>query len=134
MLTWRGFKATEDISLITAIENDNQIIFPVEYKETVMRYNKGIPSKKLIQCAGKERVFARLITITPDAHPNVIDASSWVDEHKKVFPFGLDPFGNLFAFKYGGADDYDIVFIDEETGTTHMICSSFSDFMNGLYE
>lgn len=134
MLTWRGYKATEDNSVLTAIERNNQIILPVEYKDTVMRFNKGVPSKKLIQCDGKERVFARLITITPDVHPNVIDAVKWVEESNRVIPFGLDPFGNLFAFKYSGAEDYEIVYLDGEMGTTHLICSSFSDFLYGLYE
>lgn len=134
MLTWRGYKSTEDNSLLTAIERNNQIILPVEYKDTVMRFNKGVPSKKLIQCDGKERIFSRLITITPDVHPNVIDAVKWVEESNRVIPFGLDPFGNLFAFKYGGSEDYEIVFIDGEMGTTHLICSSFSDFLYGLYE
>ena len=134
MLAWRGYKETQDTSLLKAIENDNQIIFPVEYKETVMRFNKGVPSKKLIQCDGKERVFARLITITPDMHPNVIDAGRWVEDNKRVIPFGLDPFGNLFAFRYSGTEDYEIVFLDEERGTIHVICSSFSDFLDSLYE
>lgn len=134
MLTWRGYKATEDNSLLSTIERENQIILPVEYKDTVMRFNKGVPSKKLIRCDGIERVFARLITIAPDVHPNVIDAVKWVEESNRVIPFGLDPFGNLFAFKYGGSEDYEIVFIDGEMGTTHLICSSFSDFLYGLYE
>jgi len=134
MLTWRGNKPTQDISLLIAIENDRHIIFPVEYKETAMHYNKGVPSKKCIRCNGRERVFTRLIAINSDLHPNVCDAIKWIDEEPSVIPFGLDPFGNVFAFRYNQPENYEIVFIDLENGDIQTICKSFAEFLNGLYE
>lgn len=87
-----------------------------------------------IMCGNIERVFGRLISIDPCVHPNILDAKKWVADENGLFPFGTDPFGNLFAFKFSTADRYEIVFYDMENGIESSISASFSEFLNNLYE
>ncbi len=133
MITWRSFHQTADTSVIQTIESQFEISFPKEYIQLVMKYDSGVPDKKLFEAGGKQRVFQRLISIRADKHPNISDAVQWVDQDVTRIPFALDPFGNMLCFAYSGNQIPEIVFVESENNTTYSVSQSLDAFLEALY-
>lgn len=135
MVEWRRFQPTDDFSVLNEIERVKQIVFPISYRQTVKAFNHGIPSARLFVAGSIERMIDRLISISPSSHPNVLDAIDWVDQTETglYIPFALDPFGSLVCFRFKSNTEYDVVYIDHETGDVVNICNSFDNFIDHLY-
>ena len=143
-LKWMFSVPTTNEALYNA-EKYYQIIFPKEYKEIVLQYNRAtaIPSPCCIYVSGKERVFVRLLSINTEDRMNIYNFSEIVDTNKKgkIIAFGEDPFGNYWCFDYSNNSvEPNIVFWDHEEAYTNpgynpdFICDSFLDFLGSFQE
>lgn len=124
-------------------ENYYQVVFPKEYKEIVLQYNRAVPRPCCVYTNGKERVFARLLSINTDDKMNIYNFSEIIDMNKerKMIAFGEDPFGNLWCFDYSDGNSQPcIVFWNHEMAHTisnynpDFVSDSFQEFLNGFQE
>lgn len=136
MLTWKYTKKTITADAIAAIEQDWGITFSHDYKACVLENNGGRPTPNgIISSSGQERIFERLLSLNPQDPDNALNArhlfaTSVAQPH--LFPFGMDPFGNLFCFRKQGESIKDIIFWSHETGTTEALCQTFSELLAAL--
>ncbi|MBP2299233.1 SMI1/KNR4 family protein [Azospirillum picis] len=136
MLTWKYVKNTVSSDDITAIERDWGITFGRDYVVCVLENNGGRPTPNGITTpSGQERIFERLLSLNPKDKDNVHGARHGFATsvaQANLFPFGMDPFGNLFCFRGLRRTVKDVVFWNHETDVTEVLCGTFSELLAAL--
>ena len=107
---------------------------PDDLKECIKRNNAGMPyPSKFDTASSKNRVFGGLLSFNEGEDDNIYEIISLFETDKKkelsMFPFGLDPFGNLYCVK-----NEKIVLWNHEEDTVEYISESFSDFLNMMHD
>lgn len=134
MIEWKRYRTVTDDSVIRAVEQRTGRRLPPEYVQTALTHSGGVPLQRLFTVQEQDKVFNRLISLSPDQHPNLLDALAWA-EHipgRTVIPFATDVFGGLICFSFLTASFYSVVWADTETGAVTPIAGSFTDFLECL--
>ena len=132
-MSWKYVSPLKDTTAIDKIEKKYHYELPAEFKACVLQNNAGMPSRSILKCPENEYVFGGLISFNKDDLDSIYEFIKpfEVDDGKKVklFPFGLDPFGNFYCF-----DNGKVMFYDHETDQSKTIAKSFAEFLDKLSE
>ena len=106
---------------------------PADLKECIKEHNGGIPFPYTFDFGqNKGKVFGGLLSFNEgdaDSFYDVVSRFETPDKKLTMFPFGVDPAGNLLCVK-----DDKIVFYYTETEESFFISKTFTDFLDMLYE
>lgn len=132
-LQWEKGRGVALASEIKEFEQDNGVKLPDQYKEHVLAYNGGYPSRTtFITSDGREGVFEALLNWDKNRKANIFFWKEIVKE-KTLIPFGKDPFGNVICFKFTEAEEEpSIVFWDHELNKTSFISDNYNSFLKEL--
>ena len=144
-LKWIGSERPLKPSDFDQIEDAWEVSLPEDYKECAQLYHGCVPEKNVITVTGWGRTQFQGLRIVKrtDQHrrkPTVME--TW-DRLKGllgrgVFPFGGEPGGNVFCFRYSDkCDTPEIVFWYHEGATSDRVfpvCGTFSEFLELLEE
>lgn len=132
-ISWKYVSPLKDTAAINKIEKKYHYVLPEEFKSCVLQNNAGMPSRSILKRPENEYVFGGLMSFNKDDADNIYDFIELfeVDDGKelKLFPFGLDPFGNFYCFNNGK-----VVYYDHETDQSKIIAESFAEFLGNLSE
>ncbi len=120
---------------ISAVESRLTVFFPSDYRRLVARHNGGRPKPNAIEIPGKrEAVMERLLRLDAEGGDSVQGATAILQSrgYENLVPFASDPFGNLFCFRFVGADGDFVVYWEHESGEVTTIAKSLSDFLEHL--
>lgn len=128
-MQWRHVSPLKNSSSISMVEKTYGYTLPSDFKSCVMQNNGGTPSKYILKRPENEYVFSGLMSFNKDDTDNVYNAIKLFAKNGtlKVFPFGMDPFGNYYCFDRGK-----VVHYDHETDRSKVVAKSFTDFIRGL--
>ncbi len=132
-IEWDGVKPLKVGTEVDVLEVKYLFMLPADLKECIKKNNGGMPFPYSFDVGkNKGMVFGGLISFNEgdtDSVYDVIGRFETPDKKLTMFPFGVDPAGNLLCVK-----DDEIVLYYSETETTFFVSKSFSDFLNMLYE
>lgn len=132
-IEWKYVSPLAEGTEVEALEQKYGYELPEDLKECIINHNAGVPSLCVFD-VGKNKglVFGGLLSFNESDLDNVydfIDAFEPDDGNGlKMFPFGLDPAGNLLCEQNGK-----IVFYNHETDETTVVSDSFTEFLGKLY-
>lgn len=121
---------------LRSLEGVLAVALPADYRSFIREHNGARPKPNAIDLpGGREVVMERLLRVEGDAKGNLASAAESLRKHGEpgLVPFGSDPFGNLFCFKYSGKSAKAVVFWNHEKGTTEKICGTFSELLQSLH-
>ncbi|PKL30353.1 MAG: hypothetical protein CVV45_17950 [Spirochaetae bacterium HGW-Spirochaetae-10] len=135
------FSAVDKLQIIE-IEETLGVVFPKDFSDILRQYPLGSSEDQVIDFGQfKEKVFAGLLNVgEPDDLITV--AKSMRDAlPENTVPFGTDPFGNLFCFRWMNSGEPQVVYWDHETyGRTEdieksvfFVATSWKEFLSKLY-
>ncbi len=109
-------------------------MLPESLKACIMEHNAGMPvPSKIDSQSGSKYVFGGLLSFNKGDADSVYDYIGLFKNEDgtklKMFPFGLDPFGNFFCVKKDGS----VVFWNHEDGAEEQVSPSFDDFVASLH-
>lgn len=131
-LEWKYTSKLKTGNEIDVLEIKYHFKLPDDLKECIKKNNAGMtyPSK-FDTVKSKNRVFGGLLSFNEGEDDSVYDFISLFETDKKneliMFPFGLDPFGNIYCVK-----NDKIVLWNHEEEVDEFISESFSEFLNML--
>lgn len=134
-MEWLFGKKLSDPMMIKAMEEKIGYQYPAEYKALVLENDGGIPTNMIYDTAEtKERVFNNLLSF--EKWPlNAVQSGvkKWDIEGLKwdYVPFARDPFGNMICFD---RENDHVIFWDHETRRVEEVASSFTEFIDSLYD
>ncbi len=132
-IEWSNVRPLKKGSEIDVLEIKYLFKLPDDLKECLKHNNGGIPYPCSFDFGkNKGKVFGGLLSFNEgdyDSIYDVIGRFETSDNKVKMFPFGIDPAGNLLCVKDG-----EIVFYYAETEETFFICKTFTKFLEMLYE
>ncbi|MCB0515658.1 MAG: SMI1/KNR4 family protein, partial [Bacteroidetes bacterium] len=108
-------------------EKEFNLKLPESYRNVILEYNGGSPEKKYIN--GTDILF--LPIKYGNYNINKIIRLSINFLPKGFFPFGEDLVGATFCISLN-KEDYEIIYLVDETGEIKLVAESFEDFMNEL--
>lgn len=128
-MQWKHVSPLKSPSSISMIEKTYGYTLPSDFKSCVMQNNGGTPSKYILKRPENEYVFSGLMSFNKDDIDNVYNAIKLFAKNGtlKLFPFGMDPFGNYYCLDHGK-----VVHYDHETDRSKVVAKSFTDFIKGL--
>lgn len=133
-MNWNHVKPLESEDSISEFERKYKFTFPDDFKETVLKYNRGYPELDVYDTdKTQERTIKHLLSFNKSDRTSIWKIIEWNKEELdgKYIAIAIDSFGNLICFSI---KDSSIIFIDLETLKTEMIANSFSEFLNKLYD
>lgn len=134
-IEWRygGPISEEDIR---SVESRLAVVFPGDFRTFIIEHNGARPRPNTIDIPGKrEVVMERLVRLDAGSKENVTSVATAVRKLRQgnLVPFASDPFGNLFCFQYAGKVASAVVFWDHESGSTSVVCKTFSELLGLLH-
>lgn len=132
-IEWKYVSPIKNDTDIDVLEIKYHFPLPADLKNCIVKNNGGMPDPAKFDIEGsKDRIFGGLISFNKNDIDNIYDFINLFvlqdGSGLKMFPFGLDPFGNFYCIK-----DNNIVFYDHESDKDEVICESFSRFVNLLH-
>lgn len=146
---WKWCQGAISRQAVADLEAEWGIQFPEDYVQCVMRYNGGVPQPDAIDILGwGETLFQGLISITEPEDPREPSMRKVYETLKRrlpagVYPFGVEPGGNLFCFDYRKLDNNRprVVFwyheredSDDPSRAIYPVCNSFTELADMLHE
>ena len=133
-VTWKYVHGLKKEAAADLLEIKYCFRLPDSLKECIKKHNGGMPvPSKADSQSGNKYVFGGLLSFNEGDDDSVYDFISMFKEENgnglKMFPFGLDPFGNFFCVKKDGS----VVFWNHEDESEDRISSSFDDFIAHLH-
>lgn len=133
-IEWKYVSPIKNDANINVLEIKYHYALPADLKECLVKNNAGMPNPaKFDTKNSKNRIFGGLISFNDgdtDSIYDFIDLFALQDgSGLKMFPFGLDPFGNFYCIK-----DKIVVFYDHEVNEAEVISNSFTEFLNMLHD
>lgn len=133
MVQWKHVFPLKDSNAINKLEKKYCYQLPQDLKDCIEKNNAGMPVPYQFDIDGrKELVFGGLCSFNEgdvDCIYDFIDGFVDNEGKLKLFPFGLDPFGNFFCVQDGK-----IVLWEHEFEDIVVIADSFTRFLNMLHE
>jgi len=128
-ITWKYTKPLGSKTLIEDFERENNITFPDDLKDCLVKNNGGRPSKCIFDTEReKEKVFNSLLSFNKSDIETIYMAFPIPEAGKKLVPFATDPSGDFICVQ-----DNAIVLYSHETGAVEKIADSFTEFLSKLY-
>ncbi len=136
---WKYAGPDVDEKCIVAVEQALSVKLPADYISVIRTNNGSRPRPNVLDIRGRpEAVFHSLLRLGPSQRNNVIEAKRALSRQTadNLVPFGQDPFGNLFCFRYEEPrrTSCEVVFWDHEQKCTTWICRTFQDLVAMLHE
>ena len=133
-VTWKYVHELKDDSAADMLEIDYWFRRPKSLKACVREHNAGMPvPSKIDSPFGNRYVFGGLLSFNEGDADSVYDYIGLFKNEDgtglKMFPFGLDPFGNFFCVKKDGS----VVFWNHEDGAEDLVSASFEEFISSLH-
>lgn len=133
-IEWKYTSKLKTGNEIDVLEIKYHFKLPDDLKECIKKNNAGMPyPSKFDAGTSKNRVFGGLLSFNEGEDDSVYDFISLFETDKKneliMFPFGLDPFGNIYCVK-----DDKIVLWNHEEDSVEIISDSFTEFTNMLHD
>ena len=132
-VTWNyvePLKAGQDISFLE-LEIKYHYQLPDDLRNCIKLNNGGIPDKSKFDTQDNTLVFGGLLSFNEDGTDTVysyIPLFETEGNTVEMFPFGLDPFGNLFCMENGK-----VVLYNHEEDTATILAETFTEFIEKLY-
>ncbi|MBJ7994131.1 SMI1/KNR4 family protein [Bacillus mycoides] len=125
---------------IQKVEQYFNIKLPNDFAECVKKYDGGYPHPKVFDVPGQdENVFSDLLTLHIEDRYSIVQNYEGIKDRlvDKVYPFAIDPFGNLLCFDYrNNLEAPTVVFWEHEEEemekAIYPVCSSFTELLNSL--
>lgn len=133
-IEWKYISPIKNDADIDVLEIKYHYALPADLKECIIKNNAGMPNPaKFDTKDSKNRIFGGLLSFNEgdtDSIYDYIDLFVLQDgSGLKMFPFGLDPFGNFYCVK-----DNKIVFYEHESDKGEVISDSFKKFLDMLHD
>lgn len=132
-IEWADVKPLKTGTEVDVLEIKYLFMLPADLKECIKKNNGGMPFPYSFDVGkNKGMVFGGLLSFNEsdtDSFYDVVGRFETPDRKLTMFPFGVDPAGNLLCVKNG-----EIVLYYSETEEPFFVSKSFSDFLNMLYE
>lgn len=114
--------------MIREAERTYNIKLPEDYKRTVLLNNNARPESGIFDTEkSKEHVFKSLLSLDKSDLETIYKCHPY---GTNLYPFGIDPAGNLLCFDKFGVVWYWL----HETETKEKVANSFTEFINNLYQ
>jgi hypothetical protein len=131
---WKYVHGLKDRSAADMLAIDYCFRLPESLKACIREHNAGMPvPSKIDSPSGSKYVFGGLLSFNKGDADSVYDYIGLFKNEDgtrlKMFPFGLDPFGNFFCVKKDGS----VVFWNHEDGAEEQVSPSFDDFVASLH-
>lgn len=102
-MKWTFIKKLESDNLIMQIEKKWKIIFPEDFKKTIIHYNAGFPEPNTIDTERqKGKAFGELLDFNPASKKNILIHNELLKDKlpPNVYAFSMDAGGNYLCFDY----------------------------------
>jgi len=135
-LEWLRSRGEANLGSINKLEQKLDVIFPVEYREIVLKHNGAVPSLKIFDIANRPGfIFQRLLNWDINRESNLMSMVDWIVKElpQNIVPFAEDPFGNFICFDFKGRDTVKIVFWNHEEKSITFVADSFVSFLAILH-
>ena len=134
IVEWKYIPKHKTGNEVDVLEMKYHYKLPDDLKECIKKNNAGMPyPSKFDTATSKNKVFGGLLSFNKGEDDNIYDFITLFESVKKnelsMFPFGLDPFGNIYCVK-----DDKIVLWNHEEEVEEFISESFSDFLNMMHD
>lgn len=135
MIRWENVSSLRDLNAINKLEEKYSCRLPSDLKECLKQNNAGTPFPYQFDIGDKKDfVFSGLLSFNDDDVDCIydfIDSFIETDGKLKLFPFGLNPFGDFFCVRL---QDDKIVMWEHEFESAFVIAGSFTEFLNMLHD
>lgn len=132
-IEWDAVKPLKVGTEVDVLEVKYLYRLPADLKECIKENNGGMPFPYTFDLGkNKGLVFGGLLSFNEgdtDSFFDVVSRFETSDKGLTMFPFGVDPAGNLLCVKDG-----EIVLYYAEMEEPIFISKTFTDFLNMLYE
>ena len=133
-LEWKYVSPLKEGTEVDVLELKYRFRLPDDLKECLAKNNAGVPSLSTFDLGeNEEMVFGGLLSFNEGDIDSFYDYASIFEQADgkglKMFPFALDPAGNFFCIENGK-----VVLYDHETDKTTVICDTFTEFLDMLYD
>lgn len=129
---WKYVKSLKNGNAVDEFEKQNNICFPQDLKDFILKNNGRRPHKMTIDTADtKKRVFKSLLSFNRDDKETIFTMYPVIQkENPELIPFASDPFGNFYCVH---KKDKKIILWLHETAKTEFVAASFSELLEKLY-
>lgn len=136
-----GTKITEEQLIL--VQEQLSITYPEDFREFILKNSGAGPFPHSYNFEGRdEAVLNNIFDFDLETEYNVIEEYGFIKDRiaEDVFPFGRDPFGNFICFDYRkDSTSPTVVFWDhelsrEDSDNLKLICNTFTEFIDKLYE
>lgn len=133
-IKWKYVSPLLDDTELAVLEMQYRMMIPDDLKECIVQNNAGVPSITTVDIGNhSEKVFGGLLSFNKGDLDSFFDYVAMFESENgkslKMFPFAIDPAGNFFCIEFGK-----VVFYDHESDETSIICNTFTELINKLYE
>ena len=121
---------------IRTLERDIGMSFPSDYKSFIAERDgaRPVPNAVLLPDGG-EIIMERLLRMEAGGKDSLASGAEALKKRgQRLVPFGSDPFGNLFCFRYLNNEVMAVVFWNHETNSSTVVCNTFSELLESLHE
>lgn len=131
MITWKYVEPLKVGGEVEVLQLKYSFPLPLDLVECVKKNNAGSPSLSTLDTSfAKNMVFGALLSFNESDDDNVYTFLPRFEigyNKLSAFPFGIDPFGNLYCVK-----DNKIIFVDHETDESFPVANNFTEFLTML--
>lgn len=128
-IIWKYVKPLKNINAIEKFEKEHSILFPLDLKGILTKFNGGRPSLKYYDTkTERDKEFKTLLSFNEEDIETIYKHYPLDSSDKTLVPFASDPAGNYFVVK-----DEKIYLWNHETDSVGYIANSFSDFLSNLH-
>jgi hypothetical protein len=134
-IQWRYTGPSTSEEDIRSLEGLLAVVLPADYKSFIQEHSGARPRPNAIELpGGHEAIMERLLHIEAGAKGNLTSVAEALRKQGELslVPFGSDPFGNLFCFKYIGKTAKAVVFWNHESNVSITLCATFVDLLKLL--
>lgn len=130
MITWSFVEPLRNEMSVEEFEADYDVVFPEAYKELVLQYNNGYPSRDSFTLpTGEICHLNHLYSFNREDTDNMWDFNSAENIEAGFIAFADDSFGNQIGFR---VKDNAIVFVDYDVDEVTEIAVDFLAFLSQL--
>ena len=132
--SWKYVSPLREGSEVEVLELKYCYQLPNDLRDCIIKNNAGVPTSSAFDMGeDKEKVFGGLLSFNVGDVDSIYDYISLFEidggKRLKMLPFALDPAGNFFCIENGK-----VVFYDHENDKTTVVCNTFTDLLNMLYD
>ena len=132
-LEWKCVRTLSDDGMLNEMEERYGFRYPEGYKETVRKFNAGIPSRKSIELEDGIKIsFERLISAKYGDPYTLLGGAADIAEEEEgilVIPFATNKFGNMFCFLYWENGAGVVGYLDYEEDSHRILADSWEEFL-----